>query len=81
MNRTCCVCGKRLADLSPNKNLCFAHDPRYPKYEYIPTTHCTSFTKELWDRDESLDGVYLMPGQERFNSVAFSRVLIYPNFE
>jgi len=81
MKRTCKVCGKTLANLNTSKNLCFAHNPRYPKYEHIPITKCTSYKQMVFDKETVIDGMVKLPGVEGYNERAFSRVLIYPNFE
>lgn len=77
MKRTCRVCSKTLADLNPNADLCFAHDQRYPQYEYVPATKVASYVKELTEQEAAL--FMPTPGTGAFNRIAFIKRLIYPN--
>lgn len=81
MKRFCKVCGKTLAELNKNKDLCFAHDQRYPQYEYHPITRCTSYKNESWDWNHGLDSIFPRPGIASYNERAFIRVLLYPDLE
>lgn len=78
--RRCKICSKTLANLNPNKDLCFAHDQRYPQYEHLPVTRCTSFKRGVSEKHHELDGIAPLPGTEKYNDIAFVLELIYPDF-
>jgi hypothetical protein len=80
LKRKCEVCGKTLSVYNTGR-VCFAHNPAYPQYEWIPVTKVTSYSKEMWDRDEDMDGLFPIPGTDSFNGSAFRQELIYPKLE
>jgi hypothetical protein len=79
MKRTCKVCGKTLACLNPNKDLCFAHDPKYPQYQHVPVTRCTGYKQMVFEKEGMIEGLLKLPGIDGYNERAFSKILIYPN--
>lgn len=78
-SRVCRVCGKRLAGLNPNRDLCFAHDPRLVKYEYFPVSKFCGFSKGIAIDDPYVSVITV--GDPRYNDIAFTKLCIYPDIK
>jgi len=69
----CTICGKSLSTYN-KEDICFCHQ-NMPKYEYISITKCGGFTS-ISDRGSQGRGFFPLPGDPRYNNIAFNKVYI-----
>lgn len=74
LKRLCQICGKQLSRMNKEK-VCFCHQIGMIIHRRSPVTSCTSYDHKVKERPNrpGVDEVYLQPGDEGYDELAFSK--------